>query len=144
MIHNYTLYHIQIENGEMNQSQRPPFTEVSSLETLCKYILNDDRGHVGKTYVINAEMDYTMLHSTIIHAYNYPALFQDMLKSVIETNTEYERFNWFLTYLENDPNYIETIKCSAKEVYNSETPEQHIKRSLDFIFILSIWLHIHH
>jgi hypothetical protein len=126
------------------RQRKQPFTGVSSLYSLAKYLLNDYSGSYGTTYGNNTNYDYSMLHSTIINAYHNPHKFQDELINLIENDSEFSRFNWFLTSLKNNDNYILNVRNQAKSTYDNDPVERHIDRPLDFLFMMFLWMYIYH
>lgn len=135
-----TLLQLTMETRQRKQ----PFTEVSSLNSLAKYLLRDHSGSYGNTYGNNTDYDYSMLHSTIINAYHNPHKFQNELINLIENNNEFSRLNWFLTILKNDDNYVLEVKNQAKSTYDRDPVERHKDRPLDFLFMFMLWMYIWH
>lgn len=126
-----------------NQTKQP-FTEVSSLNSLATYFLRDSNGMILNSFANVTNLDYTILHSTIINAYHNPRKFQKELIEEIENNNEFLRLEWFLTQLKNNEHYIEEVKNQAIQRLEIDITQRERVRNLDYLFIMFLWMCVWH
>lgn len=115
-------------------------TMPTTMDGFTEFLVNDTRGIIGAMFGNHLHLDYENFRMTTMYCYEHPYEFQKSLQRAISENGEDRYLKSFLTELENDDEYINTLSIMAKKNHSDfrET------RDVDFLFMSIIWCTLFH
>lgn len=115
-------------------------TMPTTMDGFTKFLVNDTRGRIGAMFGNHLHLDYENFRMTTMYCYEHPYEFQKSLQRAMTENGENRYLKSFLTVLENDDKYINTLSIMTKKRHSNVRET----RDVDFLFMLEIWLTLFH